>query len=410
MDHRHYSQLKSFRIYALLLRAEDNFFYIGKTTAQKLSALYNRHRTGAVKATESYFDQEEPPELYLLETCNVTGSDAYRRVVAWCHIFLQAGYAGINHDRTLYQAENLLPETKQIVQLLGREPLEEVLRRTHLEHPSDGDLKPKTFSVAKARQKTIQMNIRIDVQDKKCFDQFCKEGGMNQREGFSVLLDRIMDSADYPAMAVLLKKREEKIARLEQENSRYKASLKDRTGCGKSQKEAVQEKRLEFMRTGIQEYLQRLFPESEGKASLPETSWRKYMRNLPENEKPQYPAKEGFLMLRPEAIVWGNTLHRPCFLVGRGEDGRRYLLRCYPRADFIGFPVRASSYAKPGEFWYVGCRESKDGAMELLAAFPLCWGANKSVSDPKELPVFPEERGKLSLDKAIQEARAKRQY
>lgn len=362
-----------------------------------------------MKATECYFDQEEPPELYLLETCNVTGSEAYRRVVAWCHLFLQAGYAGINHDRTLYQARNLLPETKQIVQLLGQEPLEEVLRRTHLERPSDGDLKPKTFTVTEARQKTIQMNIRIGTQDKKRFVRFCQDSGMNQREGFSVLLDRITDSADYPAMAILLKNREEKIAHLEQENSRYKAKLQDCTG-GKSQKETVLEKRLEFMRTGIQEYLQRLFPENEGKSELPETSWRRYMREIPENVKPRYPDKEGFMLFQQESIIWGNSLHRPCFLVGRGEDGGQYLFRCYPRTDFIGFPIRESSYAKPGEFWFVGCRQSRDGAKELVMAIPLPCKNDQCIPEKKAvLDVSQGEAGKASLDSIIQRVRRKQQ-
>ena len=410
MKQAHYTQIKPFRIYALLLRAEENYAYIGKTTARRMSGVYSRHRTGAVKATECYFDQEISPELYLLEICNVTSSDAYKRVVAWCHLFLEEGYAGINHERTLSQARNLLPETKEIAEILGREPLEEILRRTYMERPSDGDLKPEIFTVTEASQKTIQMNIRIETQDKNRFDRFCRESGMNQREGFSILLDRITDSADYPAVAALLKKEEEKIERLKQENSRYKSRLEEWVGSGKSQKETELEKKLEFFRTGIQEYLQRLFPQNKGKSELPEISWRIYMRNLSENKKPQYPEQEGFMLLQLETILWGNTLHRPCFLVGKGEDGRQYLFRCYPRRGVVGFFIRESSYAKPGTFWYVGCQRSKDGAMELFLAIPLPqeW---KGIAPQKwRLPeILEQERGKASLDSMIQKAQIKQQ-
>ena len=410
MDRKHYTQIRQYRIYALLMRAEEDYVYVGKTTARRISGVYSRHRTGAVKATACYFDQEEAPELYLLETCNVTGSEAYRRTVAWCHMFLQAGYASINHDGTIFQARNLLPETKAIVESLTQEPLEEILRKTYLSHLSDGNLMPEKKVAVEIPQKTIQMNIRIGTRDKERFDRFCQAGSMNQREGFTVLLDRITDSTDFSAMSLLLKKREEKVKQLKQEISHYQARLEERTSNGKSQKEVLLERKLEFTRTGIQEYLQNLFPESRGKASLPEISWRRYMRNLPEHERPVYPETEGFLILQPETIVWGNSLHRPCFLVGKGEDGKRYLLRCYPRADFVGFPIRESCCAKPGTFWYVGCQRSRDGTMELMAAFPLLKESCESAPAKRELPETPEkEERKESLEKIIWSARRKQQ-
>lgn len=393
----------------MLLRAEENFVYVGKTNARRLSEVYSRHRTGAVKATACYFDQEEAPELYLLETCNITGSEAYRRVVAWCHLFLQAGYVCINHDRTLHQARNLLQETKKIAEWLGRKPLEEILAEAYLERPSEGNLMPEKKVANEIAQKTIQMNIRIGMRDKERFDRFCQAGGMNRREGFTVLLDQITDSPDFPAMAALLKKREEKVEQLKQEIGRYQAKLENRTHGGKNQKEALLERKLDFMGKGIQVYLKRLFPDSEGKAWLPETSWRRYMRNLPKNERPVYPETEGFLVLQPEMILWGNSLHRPCFLVGRGESGKRYMLRCYPRADFVGFPIRESGYAKPGSFWYVGCQQSRDGAMELILAFPLMEEDGDSIPEKRELyEITEKEKRKEALDDIIQRVRRKR--
>lgn len=110
------------------------------------------------------------------------------------------------------------------------------------------------------------------------------------------------------------------------------------------------------------------------------------------------------------SIVWGSTLHRSCFLVGREAHGARYLLRCYPRPDFWGFPIRASSWAKPDSFWFVGFQESKDGAMELLMAIPLPGEPSKNLSQTKAGLYVPKEDGeKISLDSIIQRAREKGQ-
>lgn len=94
------------------------------------------------------------------------------------------------------------------------------------------------------------------------------------------------------------------------------------------------------------------------------------MRSLSENEKNQYPEQEGFILLQLEINLWGYSLHRPGFLVGKGGDGRQCLFHCYPGRGGIGFLIREYSYVKSGTFWYVGCQRSKDGAMELFLVIP----------------------------------------
>ena len=167
MNSNHYEEKKEFRIYAILLRAEENYVYVGKTTGRRISAVYSRHTTGGVKATEGYFDQGETLEFYLLEELQVTTSTAYKHIVAWCHIFQRAGYAGINHEKTLSQAENLLPETRAIVESHSQKPLEQILQCTRLENPASADktVEKKTrFEVADhTPDESIQMNIRISL-------------------------------------------------------------------------------------------------------------------------------------------------------------------------------------------------------------------------------------------------------
>lgn len=406
MNPNHYEEKKLFRIYAMILEEEEKYVYIGKTTGRRLSAVYSRHRTGGIKATEGYFNECEIPEMYLLEEIWVSASEAYKHVVSWCHIFRQAGYAGINHERTLCQADDLLPETISIVEILCREELNQILRRTYLSNPAEGDL-PADLKVTPAEKKkdcagTSQMNIRIRRRDKELFAAFCKRAGLAQREGFEVLLDGIPDEEPLSHLHSLLEERGRKISALERENQTLKANFDTWNTYGKNQREFVLEKNMQFLRDGIRQYLQHQFPDFEKKSSLPESTYRKYMRRLPLKMKYQYPDKEGFLILRLEAILWGKSIHRTSFLLGTGEDGQPYKLRCYPRTTHAGLFPRESSYAFTGARWFIGCQRSQDGAMDLTAAFPMQW-EEETPQDPISVSPEPQEK-KESLDSAIRKA------
>ena len=412
MNRNHYIETKCFRVYAMILRAEADYVYIGKTAGRRLSAVYSRHTTGSVKATVGYFDQGDKPELYLLEEIQAPTSEAYKHVVAWCHLFRSAGYVGINHERTLYQADNLLPDTRKIVEQLSQEPLEEILQRSYLPHPAAADraaeAKPAHKAVSQSSNETIQMNIRIRRQDKKLFDRFCKNAAINQREGFQLLLDQITGSPENQRMCELLQKRDSKITLLEKEKQKLKAQLDAWITHGKSEKEVRAEEKLSFLKNGIHQYLQMLFPDIDKKSALPEASYKKYTRDLPFEEKPQYPEEEGFLVLRLEAILWGNGLHRSCFLLGWGDDGKHYRLRYYPKAHYLGLRIRESSYALPGSEWYVGCQRSKDSAMDLIAAFPLfSFDESSELSSIDPIPKPVEAERKQSLDGQIRYAKKK---
>lgn len=408
MADKQYSAVHNYRIYAMILKAEEKYVFIGRTRGRRLSAVYSKHRTGTVKATEGYFDQDDRPEMYLLEEISVSGSEAYKHVVAWCHIFRKMGYVGINHEGTLSQAEDLLPATRAIVDKLSQEPLDQILLRAYLENPADMDRKPErlNFETVSDRQKeTVQVNIRLQRRDKERFEKFCRDVAVNQREGFAVLLDRIHASGEYSGLCALLQERDRKRISLEKENRKLKAKLDSWTANGKSPKELALEQWMGLLYEGINEYLQMLFPDTDRECSLVKMSYRKYVKDKRWKDKPQYPEEEGFLILRLEAILWGNSLHRASFLVGTGEDGCLYKLRCYPKANYVGIPPQASSYAFPGALWYVGYRKSKDGAMDLMASFPLGDENEPIEPEQKDISMNSEiEYKKEPLDSVIQGA------
>ena len=62
---------------------EEDYVYVGKTTARRISGVYSRHRTGAVKATACYFDQEEsegPPSARRFVTLRACANNVMRKL------------------------------------------------------------------------------------------------------------------------------------------------------------------------------------------------------------------------------------------------------------------------------------------------------------------------------------------
>lgn len=404
MNPSHYRDKKQFRIYALTLEGEEACAYVGKTTGRRLSAVYSKHVTGTVAATQGDFDQGEKPRMYLLESIYTDTSTAYRHVVAWAYIFEEfGGYALLNSDGTCRHVECLQPETKAIVDELTKEPMEDILKRTYLPKPSDGDLPPEPVPEQEAPGgKTIQMNVRINREDKAVFDQFCKTEGFSQREGFSVLLAEASKDRKNAALLSLshsqkatIREQEKQIRELEGKLLAYEA------GEG-SQRERRLKEKLGRIREGINTYLELLLPQQTGGATLPEGKYRRYTRFFSTGDKPVYPEEEGFFVMVLERILWSNG-RSPCFfLVGTGEGGQCCKLRCYPKADFVGLRIRESAWAKPGSRWMVCGQRSRDGAMDLIAAFPLPEGTEE------EAPEAIREIPRTSLDNLIGAAEKRR--
>ena len=404
MKREFYEKERDYRIYAIILKAETDCVYIGKSAGKRISAVYYRHRRGSVQATVGYFDQEERPELYLLEELTVTGSDAYRHVVAWCAVFRKNGYAGINHEGTLFQSENLLPETRIIAEEFMQEPLDQILARSWLASPASADKPSEKHGKTLTSEKTTQINMRLHKRDKECFDKYCKSRNLNQREAFEILLDGLMGFGEHPGIDHVLQDRNKRIASLEQENVRLQKKLETWISRGKSPKELEQENMLRLLKNGLQCYFQILLPEAPGKSTLPELSYRKYIQSLsPGQEKPKYPETEGFLLLRLEAFLWGSSGHRASFLVGIGEDGCRYRLRFFPKENYLGVSPRFSAWAFAESWWYVCSKRSKDDAMDMIAAFPM--GERREHA---ELDRNNRQIRKESLENAIQRAERKK--
>ena len=235
---RHHTEIRQFRIFALVLGEE---IFIGKTTSPRISAVYSRHRCGTVAATRGSLDQEERPSLHILEQLECTGADAYRHVLAWIHLFEQAGFCSINHVATAVSSDLLYPPTETILKALPQEPAQQILARTYVQKPSEANIHPsRRLAFLPEPEKQVQMNLRMTVKDKKTFDRFCRKHRLKSREALGLLLDQI--TGEDAHLKQLLSAQKD----LREENNK----LKDQLAVLSGKEPPVQEKNLPFRKSG----------------------------------------------------------------------------------------------------------------------------------------------------------------
>lgn len=382
---KHHTDLQPFRIYALVL---DRDVFVGKTTSPRISAVYSRHRCSDVAATRGILDQEEVPSLHVLEELTCTGAEAYRHVLAWLHWFEAAGYCSINHTRTAVSSEELYPPTEEIYRKLPHLTAEQLLARTRLEKPSEGNRKPsrKIFLLPQPGRQ-VQMNLRMAEKDKKQFDQFCRKNRLKSREALGLLLDQI--SQNHTHLDQLLA--DQKTLRQENETLKDKLAVEQRQML--SPKERQMEAYLHFLKPIVAEYIRLMDPQEEDH-SLPTLPYKRFQKQT--TARYEYP-DEGILVLTAEALLWGRNRAR--FLVGQGEDGKFWKIRYYPKETFVG--VLPWEYPS-GTRFLIGCRQASDGAMEIAVAFPL-----PVVKVEAESPSENEPSPKASLDDLISQAKGR---
>ena len=397
MNANHYKQQKHFKIYAILLSAEDNFCFIGKTSSPRLSAAYHRHRRGEIAATAGWFSEEnEIPKLYLLEEMSVSTALAYKRVLAWIHLFMSNGYYVINHEKSIIQAKNLKEDTKRIVEELSKEPLSQILLRTYLDSPTSGDTSPPPVSNKQSPEPKSFLSVRLSNSEKQHFLDFCQQNKLSQKQGIFLLLDYASEDHYQKNIGEQLSKNADQIQKLKSENT----ALRERLRAATTSKEDILSSYIEFLKTGLQQYFADLFPVHTTTSILkPISYYRHLMQERSIHPSHIYPEDDGFMFIHLQKLVWGRSKRRALFVLGMDDNKRLYRFRYYPKDFYLGYPLNGSPYAYEGARWFVGFRRAKDGAMDLIAAFPATVAA---MDDPRNKPADYKERE--SLDAQIKRA------
>ena len=402
MQRKHSDEPKKFKIYALTQKSDDNYAYIGKTSGTRLSAAFSHHVCGRIEATAGFFDKDEyRPQLYLLEEGVFTTSDAYRRVVAWAHIFRKNGFFLLNHAGTVRHAKNLSYATEQIVGELEREPLECVLHRTLVSRPVDADDKQVPIVDEHAAEKVVQMNVRMTKKNKERFSAFCKQHHLNQREAFSLLLDR---TASFPANMGLEEIMSERISATEALKEENRQLEKKLTVLSKKCQN-LSRTTLTEIKNAVSDYFQLLVPSKSFPVPIEVTTYRGFKQDRSDASRYEYPPEEGGQVITLTALLWGASMKRALFVMGEDGEGNGVKLRYYPREEFIGVPIDNSAFAYESSRWYVGYKAAPDGAMDITFAFPLDVTEEKPLCNAEEC----HQIKKPPLDEIMRNAGARRE-
>lgn len=403
MAKKHYSDIKTHRIYALVLQKDEPCCYVGKTTSPRLSAVYHRHCRGEVITTKEVLGGENP-DLYLLEEIDATGAQAFKRMLAWIAVFAANSYVILNRLRSITQAETPLSVTRQYIDELQAEPLDYLLAATYVEYPTEQDGKPTPQHSPEPRPspKDQTLSVRLTQEQKGNFIDYCRRTGLSQSQAFSLLLDKAAEDAEN--LREMLDEKNRHIRNLEDELANHDEKLirkevAARVGTYK-----------DMVRTGIRQYLQQVFPrEQHNGCPLKPLSTHQYRLQQDPTIDYAYPDSDGFTVIRLDALYWGKSRPAPLFVLGQTEQGQHIKLRYYTDTGLIGYPLRDNPYAYKDAAWYVGYRRAKDGAMDLIMAMPM---DRPPVDPPTEmietLSDDPSSRS-LSLDERIAEIQNRRQ-
>ena len=392
-----YSTIKRHAIFALV-NYEQEYAYIGSTSSFRLSSVYSRHIRGGSAATRDTFGPDNKPALHLLEIIRCTGSEAYKHILAWIPIFWDAGYCCLNHNKTLDQADEPFEDTAALIESFHKEPFLRMLKRTHIVRPVDADKILQQYSEPAPAEASsdplIQMNVRMHGKDKERFKVFCKSLSLNQREGFSLLLDQTVKNQEQ--LHDLLHAKQEKLEQLQKENTKLRDKIAILSGEKTNPTLERYHHRLSLLNYGITSCMPQLTPNLP---QLKPISTHRFMKSPMSADAYFYPEKEGHMEIFLDAIVWSKSRSKAMFVLGTTADGKKKKFRYYPKKGFIGYHFGSCPYFYSGARCLLIYMQAKDGAMDLIAALPAI--SSPSTATDTKATIVQESSKPLRLDDRI---------
>lgn len=231
------------------------------------------------------------------------------------------------------------------------------------------------------------ITMRVFPDEKHYFKEAAQEAGVSQHQFFRMLLEqhkyRNQESPDWSCVdyvRAFMRGYKERIAKQEEEISALKEQLKQQTQAEKT----TLKTREVLSRDGIRKFFQYFNPSNSGSRLLPAGYYWRFLKTQPDAARYQYPVTEGFFLFRPAFILQGNGHYGARFIAGTDENGRKTLLRYYPRAHYTGFSFTNERFGLEGSLWLVRAERSNDGAMDVVFGLPLDIVRKEHTSEEEE--------------------------
>ena len=364
---------KETRIFAL---RHGNEVFVGRSRADKLSAVVYKHLRGKHLQTKNHFDKtKRRPELYILES--VTGPSAltYRNWLAWIHFFDQEGYLVINRPEVLEASRDLHPQTAWILERIRKQPLQEHLEKGHQERYADADRQSDNANACSAGTKasaTVTLSVRMTPDERKMIQNFAAERNLSLRLALQYMAGR---AAIAEGRAVKL---DESLQRFQASYHNLVQTYKDRDGILRAEVKKLREEkhnlqkrsaeRMEQVRAGIHQYMEFFSSASRIPMELEKGNYHQYIRAS--KQAYHYPTERtGFAVVRPQALLYGKGTVR--FLVATDSAGDNLKLRYYPNKHLAGISVGNPEFGRRGSVWLIGWEAAEENVRELRFALPL---------------------------------------
>ena len=394
MKKKFYSEERLYKIYALYDDITEKRAYIGKTVSSKMATVYSYHRCGHCKYTQELFEIDFlEPEMVVLEEVNCVGATAYRHVLAWLQCFEDQGFEMLNPDGMLTHAEQMQEATMEIYARISKIPFEAHLKRCWQETR----IAPKRALEKREKEHaSTQLCLRLAPTDKEEFQKYCRRTNLRQTDAFAQLLNTAGENAapDVQRLSDLLEESETRCTKLAEEHEKL------RSGLAVPRSERIENNAratFNFAQKAICAFVKATYTRNRY-TDLPIKEFRydDFKRRFPNATRYQYPTEDGTYIVKLQTLVWGKARNPVYFLMCKTQEGEYLKFRFYQKSEFIGEQVRHSFYAQLDSRWLFAGRVAPDGAVDLLAAFPLLNTA------------YGERREKMALDDQIQNAASKR--
>ena len=360
---------KETKVFALIL---DDYVYVGRTKAKKVSAICYSHARGERDTTWYHFgDRYQDPELYILDHVTAHSSVTYRHVVAWVHVFQEAGYHVLNLGNVLDDAADLHPETAAIVDEILTIPLAEHLARGYCAKYKDADSPPalptpQVHTPPAYERATAKLTIRLSEAEKRKFDEVAQALHLTHRETLQYLLqftpveDRFLDLMlqNHEKQRDQQKKR---IADLENIVSAQREKLSQLTESRKKYVAMVQQ--------GLSKFIRLFDPASTYPLKLNVEQYHRYMRTCETNFT--YPESEDVALIRPVAILQSQGRTPALFILGVTVSGQCIKLRYYDKPQYVGLFPGNDIFGLRGSVWLMGWQKAEENVMQLMFALPV---------------------------------------
>lgn len=371
---------KRTRIFALM---REKQVFIGRSSANKLSAVVYSHCRGEHLQTLRYFDlNRKRPDLYVLAEVEDVSPVTYRHWLAWIHAFEVEGYEVLNREDVLEDSRDLHPETRQIYERIRHIPLELHLEFGYCTCYSASDFDHKDLNSDHIDQKCTnwadlyaaaeKLSIRLSKQEKEVIAAFAKSLNLSLRDALLYAINRVIlcDDTTLAADQQMYSLRErytQNIQQLKAKNTALTEHIKKQHQQA-SEKLEKNRKQMDTILTGIQKYISYLEPDATIPLHIEQDRYRNYIRDT--EIIYEYPQEEGFAVIRPHAILWGST-QQVRFLVGETDHGEHIKLRYYPSKHFVGIFPANDQFGLRGSCWLVGWERKEENVMQLNFSLPL---------------------------------------